>query len=248
MPSAVRLFLLVACGVFGLPVIAAAQYKVEVSESVERAVATPVVSSGTIVFETFDGPAPPTVPFGGPAPAGGMAYPGSYRTRGMRLPVPVTRSRPAQAQQWSIPTGEYGLELANGMRMVGRPAKDWTARITTTFGAVVIPLAQIAHIAPAGNGQFSAYLKNGDRVTGSLVSNTMTFETKFGPLSIAAADIARLRSSNAAVAPRPVAGTPTPSRPVGVGTSSGVPVGPPGPPRTSSRARRFFDRVKPSPK
>jgi hypothetical protein len=60
---------------------------------------------------------------------------------------------------------------------------------------VNIPLAQIALLAPAGNGQFSVFLTNGDRVTGSLVSKMMNFETKFGTLTVAAADISRLRSS-----------------------------------------------------
>jgi hypothetical protein len=240
MPSVVRYSLLAACGVFGLPLVASAQYGKVEGVDVMTPVATPYVSSGTILLDSSD-LAPATTPFGPP----GM-YPGSYGTRGTRLPVPTTRSRSSQTPQWTIPVGEYGLELADGTRMVGRPAKNWTARIATGFGTVTIPLAQIAHIAPAGKGQFAAYLKNGDRVSGSLVSNSMKFETRFGTLSVAAADIARLRSSGAGAA-QPVTGAVSRSSNIRPGdrTSNRTLIGPtPVPPPT-----RFFPSFRrPRPK
>jgi hypothetical protein len=217
MPSAVRISLLVACGVFGMPLIADAQYKVESFEGI-----TPATDS-----TRARNPRPP-----------GMYPGGSFTRRGMRLPVPAARSRSAQGPQWTIPVGEFGLELADGTRMVGRPAKDWTARVATGFGTVTIPLVQIAQIAPAGKGQFAAYLTNGDRVSGSLVSNAMKFETKFGTLSVAAADIARLRSSHAAITPQPVAG--------GVGPPNRVRVAPSSPRRLRQRLRdmRMIEKLE----
>jgi hypothetical protein len=218
MSNAVRFLLLVVCGVLGAPLVASAQ------------------GAADLRIESFIVPAtpPPGMPFGG----GGMAYPGSLAlqrgSRGMR-----SRRVSRQQPQWIVPSGEYGLELADGTRMIGRPAKDWSARITSAFGTVTIPLTQIAHLAPAGNGQFAAYLKNGDRVTGSLVSNTMRFETKFGTLSVAATDIARLRSSNAAIA-QPVAAmnsrSSNPRTRRRAGRSGGIRIGRPSPflPRPSS--------------
>lgn len=173
MRSVVRSSLFVFCGMLCAPLVAAAQFRME---------------SGDVVFP------PPGTPFGGP---GMRAFPG-YMIPGRGRPVRSPRRSRPQQPKWDIPVGEYGLELADGTRMVGRPAKDWSARIATAFGTVTIPLTQIAHIAPAKDGQFAAYLKNGDRVTGTLVSRTMRFETKFGTLSVAATHIARLRSSNPA--------------------------------------------------
>ena len=65
------------------------------------------------------------------------------------------------------------LKLKNGTRIIGRPAKGWSATLKTSFGTVTVPLEQISRIARAGNGQFSAFLKNGDRVTGVLVSKVL---------------------------------------------------------------------------
>jgi hypothetical protein len=196
MSSVVRLALLVVCGVLAAPLVAAAQFRLATpAESFDGPVALPAadVGAGTIMLDSI---APPGVPFG----RGMSGYPGTMSPGG-GLPYRSVRSNRPQQPQWTIPVGEYGLELADGTRMVGRPAKNWLAKIATSFGTVTIPLTQIAHIAPAGNGQFAAYLKNGDRVTGSLVSNTMNFETKFGTLSVAATDIARLRSATAAMQP-----------------------------------------------
>ena len=96
---------------------------------------------------------------------------------------------------WKIPAGKYGLHLKNGTRILGRPVKGWSAKLKTNFGTVSIPLAQIARLDSAGNGQCSVFLKNGDRVSGILVSNVLSFETEFGTMTVPTADLVRLSSA-----------------------------------------------------
>ena len=112
------------------------------------------------------------------------------------------RSRPSAAPAapkpvWKIPAGKYGLQLKNGTRIIGQPAKGWSATLKTSFGTVTIPLAQITRLEPAGNGQYSAFLKNGDRVTGVLVSKVLSFKTQFGSLMVPTPDLVRLSSATA---------------------------------------------------
>ena len=102
----------------------------------------------------------------------------------------TTRPKPV----WKIPAGKYGLRLKDGLRIIGQPAKGWSAMLKTSFGTVTIPLAQITRLEPAGNGQFSAYLKTGDRVTGVLVSKVLSFETAFGTMTVPTLDLVRLSS------------------------------------------------------
>ena len=96
---------------------------------------------------------------------------------------------------WKIPAGKFGLQLNDGLRIIGQPAKGWSTTLRTSFGTVTIPLAQITRLEPAGNGQFSAFLKNGDRVTGTLVSKVLSFETQFGTMTVPTPDLVRLSSS-----------------------------------------------------
>ena len=112
-------------------------------------------------------------------------------------------SRPSVARAvpkpvWKIPAGKFGLQLNNGTRIIGQPAKGWSATLKTSFGTVTIPLAQITRLEPTGKGQFSAYLKTGDRVTGVLVSKVLSFETAFGTMTVPTQDLVRLCSATPA--------------------------------------------------
>ena len=109
---------------------------------------------------------------------------------------PVVRPTVAKPV-WKIPAGKYGLQLNDGTRIIGQPAKGWSAMLKTSFGTVTIPLAQITSLEPTGNGQFSAFLKNGDRVTGVLVSTVLSFETDFGTMTVPTPDLVRLSSATA---------------------------------------------------
>ena len=93
------------------------------------------------------------------------------------------------------------MQLKNGMRIIGQPAKGWSATLKTSFGTVAIPLAQITRLEPSANGQYSAFLKNGDRVSGVLVSKVLSFETQFGSLTVPTLDLVRLSSATASLVP-----------------------------------------------
>jgi hypothetical protein len=188
-------------------------------------------------------------PFGGPG-GGFSAMPSRYTVPPQVPGQRVVGPRAPQQPRWEVPAGMYGLQLADGTRMVGRPASGWSATLKTTYGTITIPLTQIAHIVPAGNGQFAAYLKTGDRVTGALVSPSLQFETQFGMLKVAAADMVRLLSSSAAVRVPSggLTGSPgaTPGSPGGLpgaGGPSAIPANSPRipetPPPTIRRSRVF---------
>lgn len=110
------------------------------------------------------------------------------------VPSRRVRRRTSQPVVWQIPPGKFGLMLNDGTRLIGRPAKDWTAAIRTGFGLAVIPLAQIRSIESAGAQSVAIHLKNGDRVSGPLVSTNIPFETAYGNLNVPSADLVRLTS------------------------------------------------------
>ena len=182
MQFGIRQFTLVVCAVLFAPLMAAAQYKVTLPAGSfdDSGIARDSRIRLHKLIETIRGESP----F---APADTVKLWNLRMPNGKRQPQPL---------RWKIPSGKYGLQLANGTRVIGRPAAGWSARFKTAFGAVAIPLPQISHIAPNGAGQFSAHLKNGDRVTGTFVSATLRFETQFGTLQVAASEIVRLLSSN----------------------------------------------------
>ena len=140
----------------------------------------------------FDGGGGP----GGFGPGRGFVFPMPTLNTNRRVVSPA-------APVWIIPAGQYGLQLKNGTRIIGQPAKGWSATLKTSFGTVTIPLAQITRLEPAGNGQYSAFLKNGDRVTGQLVSKVLSFETQFGSLMVPTPDLVRLSSATAKSSPVP---------------------------------------------
>ena len=113
-------------------------------------------------------------------------------------PTPVYKpsSRPLpQEEVWKIPQGKFGLEFKDNLRMIGRPAKGWSVTLKTGFGTVTIPLAQVNKLEPAGEGKFAAHLRNGDRVTGELVSKTLAFETDYGTLTVPSSELVRFSTA-----------------------------------------------------
>ena len=109
---------------------------------------------------------------------------GYYRSsRSSRM---VTRT-----PQMRIPAGKFGLELSDGSRLIGVPAKTWSATLKSRFGIVTIPRDEIARI-DTNAGEIRVYLKNGDRVSGTWVSKSMRFETQFGALTLPASSLVRL--------------------------------------------------------
>lgn len=129
---------------------------------------------------------------------------------------PTVRPRQAPRMTWEIPAGKFGLLLKDGTRIIGVPARNWAAKINTSFGIVNIPIARIHHVAASGKSGVSIHLKNGDRVSGKLIAQTMRFETEFGALAVPATDIERLSSVNMTLGESNVASTPI-SRPTNIG-------------------------------
>ncbi|MFQ5734066.1 MAG: hypothetical protein ACE5KM_19175, partial [Planctomycetaceae bacterium] len=129
-------------------------------------------------------------------PRGGFGGGGMRFVRPMRVWNVPRKSRPTIQKPakpvWRIPPGQYGLHMADGLRIIGRPAKGWSVALKTAFGNVTIPLTQIVRLEPAANAEFAAHLKNGDRVTGRLTSKILEFETQFGTLRIPSGDLLRL--------------------------------------------------------
>ena len=115
-------------------------------------------------------------------------------TRSMH-PRPVVKSRRIPAKTWKIPAGRFGVQVADGTRIIGKPAAGWQATLKTGFGTVNIPLDQIGRIETSNTLGVSIYLKSGDRVSGKLLSAAIPFETRFGALRIPATDL-RLLSSD----------------------------------------------------
>lgn len=157
---------------------------------------TRVISVGEIV-DSFDSPVYRPPAFGGEMPAG-YSSPSMIFKSGQSISSMGGR-RTAPAEVWTIPAGKYGLRLQDGTRMIGTPAKGWSVKLKSSFGPVDIPLSQIARLAPGKDGQLSAHLKNGDRVSGIALSKELQYETRYGVLTIQCRDIARLDSANAAI-------------------------------------------------
>ena len=118
----------------------------------------------------------------------------------MHSPTPITRPavRPTRSAKPWIPVGKFGLELKNGSRIVGVPSKTWSAMLKTRFGKVTIPRDRISKIETTA-GEVRVYLKNGDRVSGALLSGTMEFVTRFGRLSVPLNELIRLSTRGSVV-------------------------------------------------
>lgn len=172
--------------------------------------------------QNFDGILPPDVQFENPG--GGINL-----GPGMAPTVPAhrraVRPRPQSAPVWEIPVGKYGLQLNDGTKVIGIPGKGWSASVKTGFGTVTIPRDQIDRIEPAANGEFSIHLKNGDRVTGGLVSARLPFDTSFGTLDVPCKTVVRLASATPP-ARKPVPAPKTPSAGNGALPNPGVEVDP----------------------
>lgn len=146
-------------------------------------------------------------------PAGGfrggtiIGVPHSHAT-----PVPI-KMRRVQPKIWAIPAGKFGLQLSDGTRIIGVPAKGWSASIKTSFGTVSIPLAQIHHVATAGEKGVTVHLKNGDRVSGKFIATKLRFETAFGVLEIPSSDLVRLSSVSVPLGEPSLVKTPVGIRP-----------------------------------
>lgn len=104
-----------------------------------------------------------------------------------------------------IPKGKFGVIFDNGDRVIGVPSQDWSASVRTGFGQVTVPRNQLASM-DVYVGEVQLHLNNGDRVSGTLLSKIMVFETKFGQMRIPAERIVNLGSHAT-----PKHGTPQPT-------------------------------------
>ena len=120
------------------------------------------------------------------------------RAKGFRPPsrrsptAPTPTSAPAwnaEPTLWKIPAGMIGVKLSDGTRIIGTPAQGWKVSLKTGFGVVAVPLAQVQRVVPAQADRVAVYLKNGDRVSGVLTSNTLRLVTAFGTLSIPTSEL-----------------------------------------------------------
>ena len=86
--------------------------------------------------------------------------------------------------EMAIPVGKFGLKLNDGTRLIGLPDKRWPVMLKTGFGTSTIPLDLILAVTAQKSGTVVVHLKNGDRITGQLLVQTIPYITKFGRLTV----------------------------------------------------------------
>lgn len=117
------------------------------------------------------------------------------------------RSQPRAAQSprptktaYTIPAGKFGLQLNDGTRLIGLPGGHWLVTLKTGFGLSTIPLAQVQSIVAKSGGLVCVHLTNGDRLTGSLVSKSIPYNTRFGSLNVPSSALVSLQRGGTSVA------------------------------------------------
>ena len=102
------------------------------------------------------------------------------------VPVAAVSNR----KPW-IPAGKLGLVLDDGTRVIGELPKNSPLDLKTRVGRIVVPHNELVRVVPSGN-RFQVLLKNGDRITGTLPTGRLLFETQHGPLTVAAKSLVSL--------------------------------------------------------
>lgn len=115
----------------------------------------------------------------------------SRTVRNLGSPMGMIR-RQSAATEMAIPVGKFGLRLNDGTRLIGLPDKRWPVMLRTGFGTSTIPLGLIQAVNAQKNGAVVVHLKNGDRITGRLVVQTIPYITKFGRLTVPSAALVSL--------------------------------------------------------
>ena len=131
---------------------------------------------------------------------------------GIARPTTHRQPVPQQVPTFQVPKGKFGIVLKDGTKMIGVPAKSWSATLQTQFGMVTIPRDQIASIEVV-NGLARIHLTNGDRVSGQLTSAVLKFETSYGELTVNAGELVRMGTGALRIGTTsPVAGGARPVR------------------------------------
>jgi hypothetical protein len=103
---------------------------------------------------------------------------------------PAVSPKPVRIE---LKPGQCLVELREGLRIVGTPDELAVLPVTTSFGAVEIPLATIKQIRSGKQpGRVKIEFSNGDRLTCDLRVGRMTLKSDYGTFTVPAADIARV--------------------------------------------------------
>lgn len=107
----------------------------------------------------------------------------------------------ASAQEMTGPGGaEVFVKVTQNREISGTPIDLTELKVTTSFGAVDIPLAKIDGIKMHADGNDASVIafKNGDLVTGTIELETVKLKTDWGTAHINTSQIEQITSDRAA--------------------------------------------------
>lgn len=107
----------------------------------------------------------------------------------------------ASAQEMTGPSGaEVFVKVTQNREISGTPIDLTELKVTTSFGAVDIPMAKIDGIKMHADGNDSSVIafKNGDLVTGTVELETVKLKTDWGTAHINTSQIEQITSDQSA--------------------------------------------------